>query len=95
MTSVQKSLYPLLKQSSSDIEIINEDEVPAAFDWHCPLLSLPFALGATLETIPSEQRYIFSDERQRDLWNARLPPRVKPRIGIVWSTSTKDDLSVD
>jgi ADP-heptose:LPS heptosyltransferase len=87
--SVQEPLYQLLKQMSPDIQIIHQAEVPTAFDWHCPLMSLPLALGTTLETIPSEQRYIFSDEQLRKLWNARLPPRTKPRIGIVWRGGAK------
>lgn len=87
--SVQEPLYQLLKQMSPDVEMIGHDEVPATFDWHCPLLSLPLALGTTLETIPSEQRYIFSNDRLREAWNARLPPRIKPRIGVVWSGGTK------
>ena len=87
--SVQEPLYQLLKQLSPDVEIINHDEVPAAFDRHCPLMSLPLALGTTLQTIPSEPRYIFADERLRTAWNARLPPRAKPRIGIVWRGGAK------
>jgi hypothetical protein len=87
--SVQQPLCQLLQQMSSDIRIINHDRVPAAFDYHCPLMSLPLALGTTLETIPSEQRYILSDEALRKIWDARLPPRTKPRIGIVWSGSTR------
>jgi tetratricopeptide (TPR) repeat protein len=87
--SVQEPLYELLRELSPEVEIINHDEVPAAFDWHCPLMSLPLALGTTLQTIPSEPRYIFADERLRTAWNARLPPRAKPRIGIVWRGGTR------
>jgi len=87
--SVQEPLHQLLKQTSSETEVIGQDEVPGRFDLHCPLMSLPLALGTTLETIPSEQRYIFSDERLRQAWDIRLPPRTKPRIGIVWSGRAK------
>ena len=86
--SVQAPLYRLLKQMSPDIQIINQDEVPPAFDYHCPLMSLPLAFGTTLETIPFEQRYIFADEQLREAWRTRLPPRTKPRVGIVWSGNT-------
>jgi tetratricopeptide (TPR) repeat protein len=89
VVSVQEPLHQLLNQMRPDIQIINHNEVPTAFDYHCPLMSLPLALGTTLETIPSEQRYILADEQLRILWDARLPPRTKPRIGVVWSGHPK------
>jgi hypothetical protein len=85
--SVQQPLYGLLKQISPTIQILKPNEEPRDFDYHCPLLSLPLALGTTLETIPVEQRYLKSDEELRSVWSARLPPKTKPRIGVVWSGS--------
>ena len=35
--SVQKPLLRLLEQISPTIEVINEDDVPTDFDYHCPL----------------------------------------------------------
>jgi tetratricopeptide (TPR) repeat protein len=87
--SVQEPLFRLFQQTDPDMQLINQDEVPAEFDYHCPLLSLPLALQTTLETIPSEERYIFADDQQRREWDDRLPPRTKPRIGIAWSGGTK------
>jgi len=87
--SVQEPLYRLLRQMSPDIEIVKHDEVPAAFDYHCPMMSLPLAVGTTLEDLSSEQRYIFADGQLRKTWDVRLPPQTKPRIGIVWSGSAK------
>jgi len=86
--SVQEPLCRLLSQMDSDIRVLNGDEVPAAFDYHCPLMSLPLALGTNLKNIPSDSPYIFSDEQLRPAWDARLPPRTKPRIGLVWRGST-------
>jgi tetratricopeptide (TPR) repeat protein len=82
--SVQEPLHALLKQMNPAIEIIAGSAVPGAFDYHCPLMSLPLAFGTTLQTIPSERRYIVSDEVLRKSWNARLPPATKKRIGLVW-----------
>jgi tetratricopeptide (TPR) repeat protein len=87
--SVQEPLFRLFKQTSSDVQVIDQDEVPAAFDCHCPLMSLPLALGTTLQSIPAKQPYLFADASLRDAWNARLPPKTKPRIGIVWSGGAK------
>jgi hypothetical protein len=49
------------------------------------LLSLPLALGTTLATIPAEPQYLSADAELRVAWSARLPPKSKPRIGVVWS----------
>jgi tetratricopeptide (TPR) repeat protein len=87
--SVQEPLYRLLKQTSPGIRILSHGEMPSAFDYHCPMMSLPLALGTTVQTIPAEQRYIFADEGLCKIWQARLPPRLKPRIGVAWSGSAK------
>jgi len=83
--SVQKPLRWLLKQISPTIQVIGPNEAPANFDYHCPLLSLPLALGTTVETIPAEHHYIKAENELRLAWSARLPPKTKPRIGVVWS----------
>ena len=85
--SVQQPLCGLLKQISPTIQILKPNEEPRDFDYHCPLLSLPLSLGTTLETIPAEQQYLKTDEERRSIWSARLPPKTKPRIGVVWSGS--------
>jgi len=85
--SVQEPLYRLLIQMSPDIEIINQTEVPENFDYHCPMMTLPLALATTLKTVPTEQRYIFSDEQLCRTWEERLPSKTKPRVGIVWRGS--------
>jgi len=87
--SVQGPLCGLLEQMGPGMRIVDQDEVPGTFDFHCPLMSLPLALGTTLETIPSQRQYIFADEERREVWARRLSPGTKPRIGIVWSGSTK------
>jgi hypothetical protein len=83
--SVQQPLIALLKQLSPTIQIIGPDDVPNDFDYHCPLLSLPLAFGTTLQTIPTEHHYLAADEELPAAWSARLRPKTKPRIGIVWS----------
>jgi Flp pilus assembly protein TadD len=86
--SVQDPLFALLTQLSPDIQMLRQDEVPAAFDYHCPLMSLPLAFATRAQTIPRERAYIFADEQRSKAWAARLPPRSKLRIGIVWAGNT-------
>ncbi len=83
--SVQEPLSRLLRQMSPAVEIINQDEVPSAFDYHCPLMSLPLAFGTRLETIPAKLPYLFADETLRRAWRDRLGPKTRARIGVVWS----------
>jgi len=86
--SVQEPLRDLLKQISPTIEIIPENEDPDDFDYHCPLMSLPLALGTTLANIPAERGYLKADTGLRAVWEARLGPKTKPRIGVAWSGSS-------
>lgn len=85
--SVQAPLYRLLMQMSPEIGIVDQSEVPVHFDYHCPMMTLPFALGTSLTTIPQLPRYIFSDGQLRRIWEARLPAKTKPRVGIAWRGS--------
>ena len=91
--SVQEPLYGLLGQLGPGVQVIHQDEAPAAFDFHCPMMSLPLAFATTLQNIPSEDRYLVADDRLRRQWSARLPPPTRPRIGLVWagSKSHKND----
>jgi hypothetical protein len=57
------------------------------FDLHCPMLSLPLALGTTLETVPGHTPYLRTDPAAASAWKARLdtPARGRPRVGLVWA----------
>jgi tetratricopeptide (TPR) repeat protein len=83
--SVQDPLVRLLKQLEPEIEIIGGDERPTDFDRHSPLISLPFAFGTTLETIPAQRQYLSADPADRARWEARLSKTTRPRIGLAWS----------
>jgi hypothetical protein len=48
-------------------------------------LSLPLALETRLETIPSGRPYLHADAARIAQWRNRLGPKIRPRIGLVWS----------
>ncbi len=83
--SVQQPLQALLKEISPTIQIVNQDEVPDDFDYHCPLLSLPLAFATTLDTIPADIPYLRSDSKKSLFWKEKLGEKSKPRVGLVWS----------
>lgn len=73
-------------------EVVAQTPLPV-FDCHCPLLSLPLALGTRLDTIPATVPYLRGDPAAREVWNGRLGRRAAPRVGLVWSgrpTHTND-----
>jgi tetratricopeptide (TPR) repeat protein len=58
------------------------------FDLHCPLLSLPKALGTTLRTVPGFIPYLQADPRIASSWKDRLRlPTECLRVGLTWAGS--------
>ena len=69
----------------TDLTIIAVDEMSGcSFDVHCPLLSLPRALGTRLDSIPAEVPYLSADLVSEARWAARIGGRGL-RVGIVWA----------
>ena len=57
------------------------------FDYHCPLMSVPLALGTELSTIP-EVPCLTAHMKDVPRW-AKLVPSDTPKIGIAWSGNKK------
>lgn len=82
---VDPPLLDLLRQVDGADRVIARGEAIPPFDLHCPLLSLPLAFRTRLETIPSGERYLFSNPERREAWAHRLGQKRTPRVGIAWS----------
>jgi tetratricopeptide (TPR) repeat protein len=89
---VPGALRKLMLTLDGVAEVVAQTPLPE-FDCHCPLLSLPMALGTRLDNIPATIPYLRGDPAAREVWNGRLGRRVAPRVGLVWSgrpTHTND-----
>jgi tetratricopeptide (TPR) repeat protein len=78
---------PLVRLMSSLDGIAEVYERGAAFpqtDYHCPLMSLPLALGMTAEKLPGAVPYIRALPELVESWAATLADDRRPRIGLVW-----------
>lgn len=82
-------LKRLLGNMAGVESVIGSGEPLPSFDIHCPLLSLPLALGTTLETVPRDIPFITADPVLVESWRARLGPSCRPRIGFVWKGNSK------
>lgn len=86
---VQRGLGELMAGLAGVALVVEQDHPLPSFDVHCPLMSLPLALGHHRSGyIPSQQHYLKADAAKRLEWQRRLAdmgqPSV-PKIGVVWS----------
>jgi tetratricopeptide (TPR) repeat protein len=88
MLAVQDSLVPLLRDTYGE-KIISSNtaqEASLSFDFHLPLLSIPFALGLHEErdlVVPAP--YLVVDGERRENWAHRLGHEAGLRVGIAWA----------
>jgi tetratricopeptide (TPR) repeat protein len=80
---VQPPLVELLADLQGVSRVMTEGQPLPAFDYHCPLLSLPLAFKTELKTIPAERRYLHVDPAKVARWKARMDPAGR-RVGLVW-----------
>ena len=84
---VQPSLKSLLTAIEGVTATIARGRPLPTFDLHCPLLSLPLALGTDEATIPAEIPYIHAPADRVERWRERLQATRSPRIGFAWAGS--------
>ncbi len=82
---VESSLIGLFQQLDGVSELVEKGATLPAFDFHCPLLSLPLACNTSIDSIPGNQQYLRADPKKITLWAARLGTKSRKRVGIVWS----------
>jgi tetratricopeptide (TPR) repeat protein len=65
-------LVPLLSTCAGIDQLVPEGSVLPEFDCHVALMSLPWRLGTTLETIPAEVPYLRPDDECVERWHSEL-----------------------
>ena len=88
LLEVQKPLRHLLAHVEGASQVLARGEALPAFDYCCPLLSLPLAFGTTLDTIPSSPAYLYCEPAEVAPWEQRLGARGRARVGLVWKASS-------
>jgi len=83
---VQPSLKRILTGLAGVTEVIAQNETMPEHDFHCPLMSVPAAIGLTLDTVPAQLPYLHVDPALVDTWARRLGARDgRLRVGLVWA----------
>ena len=91
---VQPALVDLLTTLEGVSQVIAKGKPLPAFDYHCPLMSLPLAFKTTLDSIPAAPRYLSADPARVAQWREALGARTRPRVGLVWSGNPNNPIDV-
>jgi Flp pilus assembly protein TadD len=84
---VPKALRRIMTTLDGVAEVLcEEDDVLPAFDYHCPLLSLPSAFGTTLATIPAPVPYLWGDPSR---WADVLDDLPGLKVGLAWAGQSR------
>jgi tetratricopeptide (TPR) repeat protein len=83
----EKALMRLMQQSFDGIRVVDLSAPPPATDYHISIMSLPFRLGITLDTVPTDAPYLRADDDEITNWKAAIAARSdgKPCVGIIWA----------
>jgi Tfp pilus assembly protein PilF len=80
---VQRNLRALMRLSWRGITVVSDDDLPIEADLHCPLMSLPVALGTTEDTMPKSVPYLRADPARVEFWRRRLGSHGF-KLGLCW-----------
>jgi Flp pilus assembly protein TadD len=83
--AVQPRLVRLLSRLPGVSEIFSDGDPPPSFDLWCGFMSLPHAVGTTLETIPATTPYLTADPADIAHWRERLAGLAGLRVGLCWA----------
>ena len=53
-------------------------------DYYCPTMSLPYAMGGIVSTIPNTSPYLTVSIEKQQQWHERLQAQAKPWLGLAW-----------
>ncbi len=87
LIEAHEALRPLLATLPVPVTVLEPGRPFPPFDCYCPLMSLPYAFGTRIDTMPARLPYLAAEPGRIDHWNALLGKKTFPRIGIVWSGS--------
>jgi hypothetical protein len=90
---VPQSLRSILASVQGVAQVVaDHTEVPAGFDHHCPLMSLPLAFKTTLDNVPAPRRYIHSPIDRVQFWGDKIAGSGgRLKVGLVWSGGSRPD----
>jgi tetratricopeptide (TPR) repeat protein len=87
MLEVEPPVYELCQRSLAGVDVYSKGEAIPAFDYQCPLLSVPRVLDITLENVPARIPYLVADGMRQQHWQARIGNPRALCVGLAWAGS--------
>jgi lipoprotein NlpI len=84
---VEPQLFTLFKSLPGVGTLLRQGDPLPDFDYYCPVMSLPMALGTDLASIPAPFSYLKAGEAKLTQWAEVLGPKTVTRVGLAWSGS--------
>lgn len=84
---VEPPLFKLFQSLPGVGTLLRQGESLPEFDYYCPVMSLPMALGTGMASIPAPSSYLKADNAKLAQWAEALGPKTVPRVGLAWSGS--------
>jgi len=91
LLQVPPALTRLMRDLPGVAQVIERGQDLPAFDWHCPMMSLPLCMGEASPDAAWRGPYLQADPLASDAWARKLGPRQRPRVGLVWSGGFRPD----
>ena len=85
---VPSELMSLVSTLKGQFTLVESGKPLPEFDYHCPVMSLPLAFKTTVDTIPADLPYLYTNDDKKQDWQEKLGNKTVTRIGLVWSGSS-------
>jgi tetratricopeptide (TPR) repeat protein len=84
-------LMRLVASAPGVCEVYSQDAPPPRYDFHCPLLSLPFRLGLPLDAhqLHGSTPYLSAPADRIAYWRERLSAHSGLKVGLVWAGNAR------
>ena len=79
----REELMPVMATLAGVDQVIAKQSPPPAFDYHLPLLSLPYRLATTLAALPARVPYLSAPVSKRK--PVPVPPGCRLKVGLIWA----------
>jgi tetratricopeptide (TPR) repeat protein len=85
----QRPLMKILTLCPYIDELSAFSEKPAHFDYHVPLVSLPYILKTRIDSVPATIPYLYADASLVEEWRLKLAHDTNFKVGICWQGNSE------